>query len=295
MPDKQSSKVPVLTSETAVMAVIGDPIRHSKSPLMHNAALAASECDGVYTAFHVLPEQLGEAIAGMRALGIRGMNVTIPHKENVIAHLDQIDNHARMIGAVNTIVNDNGTLIGYNTDGPGYVRSLIEETGIDLEEARVLLIGAGGAARGLAYALLHGGVKQLVIANRTADRAERIVDELHSIGNIEATALIDGIPQVKPDQVDVIINTTSLGMHPNVEEMSVQASYLMPHMIVSDIIYNPLETKLLAAAKAVGARTHSGLGMFVYQGAIAFELWTGKKAPTEVMRDAVLRAMQEVR
>lgn len=293
MQGQQSSRVPVLTSETTVMAVIGDPIRHSKSPLMHNAALAASEYDGVYTAFHVLPQQLGEAIAGMRALGIRGMNVTIPHKEHVIAYLDQIDDHARMIGAVNTIVNDNGTLIGYNTDGPGYVRSLIEETGIDLTEARVLLIGAGGAARGLAYALLHGGAKQLIIANRTKERAERIAEELRSIGKIEATTLIEGLPQVMPDQVDVIINTTSLGMHPKVEEMPVQASYLKPHMIVSDIIYNPLETQLLAAARAIGARTHSGLGMFVYQGAIAFELWTGKKAPIEVMREAVLRAMQE--
>lgn len=295
MQDKQASKVPVLTSDTAVMAVIGDPIRHSKSPLMHNAALAASEWNGVYTAFHVLPERLGEAIAGMRALGIRGMNVTIPHKESVIPFLDEIDDHARMIGAVNTIVNDKGRLIGYNTDGPGYVRSLIEETGIDLKETRVLLIGAGGAARGLAYALLHDGVKQLMIANRTPERAERIVEELHMMGSIEAAALIDGMPQVDPEQVDVIINTTSLGMHPHVDDMSIQASYIMPHMIISDIIYNPLETKLLAAAQAAGARTHSGLGMFVYQGAIAFELWTGKEAPVDVMREAVLQAMQDVK
>lgn len=295
MQDKQACNVPVLTSDTAVMAVIGDPIRHSKSPLMHNAALAACEWNGVYTAFHVLPERLGEAIAGMRALGIRGMNVTIPHKEHVIPFLDEIDDHARMIGAVNTIVNDKGRLIGYNTDGPGYVRSLIEETGIDLRATRVLLIGAGGAARGLAYALLHGGVKQLIIANRTPERAERIVEELHMMGSIEAAALIDGMPQVDPEQVDVIINTTSLGMHPHVDDMSIQASYIMPHMIISDIIYNPLETKLLAAAQAAGARTHSGLGMFVYQGAIAFELWTGKEAPVNVMREAVLHAMQEVK
>ena len=227
MQDKQACNVPVLTSDTAVMAVIGDPIRHSKSPLMHNAALAACEWNGVYTAFHVLPERLGEAIAGMRALGIRGMNVTIPHKEHVIPFLDEIDDHARMIGAVNTIVNDKGRLIGYNT--------------------------------------------------------------------IEAAALIDGMPQVDPEQVDVIINTTSLGMHPHVDDMSIQASYIMPHMIISDIIYNPLETKLLAAAQAAGARTHSGLGMFVYQGAIAFELWTGKEAPVNVMREAVLHAMQEVK
>ncbi|MGZ9584966.1 shikimate dehydrogenase [Paenibacillus marinisediminis] len=293
MHNKLATNTPVVTSDTAVFAVIGAPVGHSKSPLMHNAAFAACGWNGVYTAFHVEPEQLKNAIAGMRAFGIRGINVTIPHKEHVMAYLDEIDESARMIGAVNTIVNDKGKLIGYNTDGPGYVRSLKEETEVQLTGATVLIIGAGGAARGLAFGLLREGVKHIYIANRTIERAERIAQDLQSMGSIEAVGLVDRLPQTGGARVDLVINTTSLGMHPYPDEMPLQASYLKPHMIVSDIIYNPLETKLLAEARALGAVTHSGLGMFIYQGVIAFELWTGISAPVSVMRDAVMRAMSE--
>ena len=283
---------PSVTSETTVLAVIGDPIRHSKSPLMHNAALAACGWNGIYTAFHVKQEQLGEAIAGMRALGIRGMNVTIPHKEQVIDFLDEVDDHARIIGAVNTIVNENGKLIGYNTDGPGYVRSLKEETGVQLSTANVLLLGAGGAARGLAYSLLREGVQQLMIANRTLERAERIAKELSEYGSVEAVELKDGVPLIGNREVHIIIHTTSLGMHPNVDDIALNPTCIKPGMIVSDIVYNPLETRLLAEARARGAIVHSGLGMFVYQGAIAFELWTGMTPPISMMRDAVLKTIE---
>ncbi|WP_028544883.1 shikimate dehydrogenase [Paenibacillus taiwanensis] len=286
-----AAAVQAVTSVTTVLAVIGDPIRHSKSPIMHNAALQARGWDGIYTAFHVAPDRLAEAIHGIRALGIRGINVTIPHKERVMVYLDEVHESARMIGAVNTIVNDNNKLIGYNTDGLGYARSLREETAVDLSACNVLLVGAGGAARGLAYALLREGCGKLLIANRTLDRAEKIAQEMSSLGTIECIGIHDGIPAVEPAQVDVVINTTSVGMHPHTEESPIAEQWLKSHMIVSDIIYNPLETKLIHAAKAAGARTHGGLGMFVYQGAIAFELWTGEQAPIEVMRDAVLGAV----
>ncbi|MCG7407902.1 shikimate dehydrogenase [Paenibacillus sp. ACRRX] len=283
-----SASLQTVTSVTTVLAVIGDPIRHSKSPVMHNAALQARGWDGIYTAFHVAPERLAEAIHGIRALGIRGINVTIPHKERVMAYLDEVHESARMIGAVNTIVNDNNRLIGYNTDGLGYVRSLKEETAVDLSECSVLIVGAGGAARGLAYALLREGCGKLLVANRTLDRAEKIAQEMSSLGAMECVGIQDGIPAVEPERVDVVINTTSVGMHPHIGESPIAEQWLKSHMIVSDIIYNPLETKLLQAAKAAGAKTHGGLGMFVYQGAIAFELWTGEPAPIEVMRESVL-------
>ncbi|WP_195572624.1 shikimate dehydrogenase [Paenibacillus sp. 1001270B_150601_E10] len=280
-----------ITSSTQLYAVIGDPIHHSKSPLMQNAALQACGIDAVYTAFHVKPEQLEACVAGMRALGIRGMNVTIPHKEHVMKMVDEVDSSAAVIGAVNTIVNDQGKLIGYNTDGLGFVRSLKEETGVDLQVSRILMIGAGGAARGLCYALLKEGCKQLTVANRTVERALSIADELRDDGSIQVARIENGWPEMNPEDVDIVINTTSVGMHPHVDDSSVAKDWMKSHMIVSDIIYNPLKTKLLQDAEAVGAVTHSGLGMFVYQGAIAFELWTGIEAPVKVMREAVLQAL----
>ncbi|MBD8499042.1 shikimate dehydrogenase [Paenibacillus arenosi] len=277
----------LISSNTQLLAVIGDPIRQSKSPLMHNAALQACHWDGVYTAFQVPSEQLEQAIAGMRALGIKGMNVTIPHKEQVIHYLDQLDESASASGAVNTIVNDNGTLIGYNTDGLGYVRSLKEESGVDVSSASILIIGAGGAARGIAYALLREGCHKLYVANRTQDRAIQLAEDLAKFGTVFPIGIDEGIPDLHPDEVNVVIQTTSVGMHPNVDESPVAGSWLRQHMVVSDIIYNPLRTKLLQSAEQLGATVHEGLGMFVYQGAIAFELWTQQPAPTALMRQTV--------
>ncbi|NKI21095.1 shikimate dehydrogenase [Paenibacillus dendritiformis] len=279
-----------IDSSTAVFAVIGDPIRHSKSPLMHNAALRDLGLNAVYTAFHVAPEQLGEAVQGMRALGIGGMNVTIPHKEAVMAHLDEVDESASVIGAVNTIVNRNGRLIGYNTDGLGFVRSLQEEMISDLRPSRILLIGAGGAARGIAYALLKAGCASLHIANRTLARAEALARDLAAFGTVEAVQLGER-PVIGSHEVDIVVHTTSVGMHPDVEALPFDPDWLRPDMIVSDIVYNPLETALLREAGKRRCRTHSGLGMFVYQGAIALELWTGAAAPAALMREQVWKTL----
>ncbi|MCR8845852.1 shikimate dehydrogenase [Paenibacillus sp. SC116] len=276
-----------ISSSTQLLAVIGDPIRQSKSPLMHNAALQACHLDGVYTAFQVPSEQLEQAIAGMRALGIKGMNVTIPHKEQVIHYLDQLDESASASGAVNTIVNDNGTLIGYNTDGLGYVRSLKEESGVDVSSASIIIIGAGGAARGIAYALLREGCRKLYVANRTKERAFQLAEDLKEFGAVIPIGIDEGIPDLNPDEVNVLIQTTSVGMHPQVDDSPVATAWLRRHMVVSDIIYNPLRTKLLQSAEQLGATVHEGLGMFVYQGAIAFELWNQQPAPTVLMRQTV--------
>jgi shikimate dehydrogenase len=281
----------MISSKTKLVGLLGHPVHHSQSPIMHNTAFARKQLDYAYVAFDVEPEQLDEAVAGIRALGLRGVNVTIPHKVAIMPMLDEIDPLAKRIGAVNTVVNDNGRLIGYNTDGTGYVRSLIEETGLDLRERVVTLLGAGGAARAVAFTLAEQGVKEIRIINRSRERAALLAEHL---GAIVPTSVVD------PDQASrviadasLLINTTSIGMYPHVDEMPVPVEWLHPGLIVSDLIYNPLETKLLRQAKQIGAKTHSGVGMFVNQGALAFELWTGEQAPSEVMREIVLQQLKK--
>lgn len=274
-----------MDSHTILYGVIGDPIRHSRSPVMLGRAFRENGVNGAYGAFHVTPERLGEAIRGIRALGFRGLNVTIPHKIEVMAHLDEIDESAKAIGAVNTIVNEDGRLIGYNTDGIGYVRSLKEEAEPDLSGKRILVLGAGGAARGIVWALLREGLAEVLIANRTDARA----DEL-------AAAFEDGRTKAIPWHLladacaaaDIVINTTSVGMAPHTDAVPADPSWLRPGAVASDLIYNPLITAYLQGAERRGCRIHGGLGMFVYQGAYAFEYWTGRPAPAAAMREAVL-------
>jgi shikimate dehydrogenase len=280
-----------LDSHTTLYGVFGDPVRHSRSPLMMNRAFQVMGINAAYAAFHVKPDGLGNAIAGIRALGFRGVNVTIPHKVEVMQHLDAIDEGARIIGAVNTIVNENGKLTGYNTDGIGYVRSLREETGIELEGMRVLLLGAGGAARGVAYALAKAGVKRIEIANRTINRAIELASAIGEFTDTEGIGLDDLADRL--GSVDLIVNTTSAGMHPNVAELPMNSELIEPEHIVSDLIYNPRITRFLKEAEARGAKIHGGLGMFIYQGAYALEYWTGNAAPIAAMRQIVEQSLQE--
>jgi shikimate dehydrogenase len=280
-----------LDSHTTLYGVFGDPVRHSRSPLMMNRAFQVMGINAAYAAFHVKPDGLGNAIAGIRALGFRGVNVTIPHKVEVMQHLDAIDEGARIIGAVNTIVNENGKLTGYNTDGIGYVRSLREETGIELEGMRVLLLGAGGAARGVAYALAKAGVKRIEIANRTINRAIELASAIGEFTDTEGIGLDDLADRL--GSVDLIVNTTSAGMHPNVAELPMNSELIEPEHIVSDLIYNPRITRFLKEAEARGAKIHGGLGMFIYQGAYALEYWTGNAAPIVAMRQIVEQSLQE--
>ncbi|CAH1202778.1 Shikimate dehydrogenase (NADP(+)) [Paenibacillus plantiphilus] len=276
-------------SETILYSVIGDPIRQSKSPTMMNCAFRETGLNGIYTAFHITSERLADFVAGVRAMGIRGVNVTIPHKLDIMPLLDEIDESAQAIGAVNTIVNEDGNLIGYNTDGLGYVRSLKEEAEPELEGKRILIIGAGGATRGIIYALAKEGVGSIVISNRTVERAQVLVDAFGSHTDIR----VIGMDKLKDacGEADIIINTTSLGMYPHVEETPIDTSWLRPDTIASDLIYNPLITRFLEEAKSRGCRIHGGLGMFIYQGAYAFEYWTGVPAPVQAMRSAVLDAL----
>jgi shikimate dehydrogenase len=279
----------MIDSRTTLYGVFGDPIGHSKSPLMMNRAFQECGLNAAYAAFHIEQGTLKEAIQGIRALRFRGLNVTIPYKVEVMSYLDELDESATVIGAVNTIVNENGKLIGYNTDGIGYVRSLNEETGLSLQGKRVLLIGAGGAGRGIGYALAKAGASMIWVSNRTLSKADELVEYISSLTVAKSIApeAIAGII----DEVDLVVNNTSLGMHPNINEIPLDPNLLHAKLVVSDIIYTPMETRLLKEARARGALTHGGLGMFIYQGAYAFEYWTGRDAPIQAMREIVLQSL----
>ncbi|RCX22664.1 shikimate dehydrogenase [Fontibacillus phaseoli] len=272
-----------------LLGVMGDPIIQSKSPAMHMAALEAAGIEGSYVPLHVKEERLQQAVQGIRALGFRGVNVTVPHKVEIIKYLDEIDEGARAIGAVNTILNDGGVLKGYNTDGIGYIRSLKEEAAPDLTGKRVLVLGSGGAARGIVYALLQEAPARVIVANRTAEKARDLAREWSHLGHLQGCGMEEA-GNLLPE-VDILINTTSVGMYPHPGHMPLDAAGLPSGIVVSDLIYNPLRTELLIQAERKGCTVHNGIGMFVYQGSYAFEYWTGMPAPVEAMRAAVLSSL----
>ena len=282
---------------TQVVGVIGYPVKHSLSPPMHNAAFRALELNWVYVAFEVEPDNISQAMAGLRGLAIRGLNVTIPHKAAVVDYLDEISPISQMLGVVNTIDNAEGYLSGDSTDGPGFMRAL-EEAGEGMADNRIVLIGAGGAARAVALAIAQQTPAELVIANRTAQRAAELAELIRQAAQFEAVeALALNSPEVAAavSSAHIVIDSTPVGMHPHVDvEPVICPDWLRPDQLVCDLTYNPRQTVLLRAAHAVGARTLDGTGMLVHQGAIAFERWTGQEAPVEVMRLALLKSLDPV-
>lgn len=267
-----------IDSQTALYVVLGDPVAHSLSPVMHNAAFDLTGCNAVYVALRVTDP--AGAVAAIRTLSIAGASVTIPHKTTVIDYLDQLDPAAETIGAVNTIVNQDGILIGYNTDGSGAVRALTEKT--SLKRKCVTVIGAGGAARAIGYAVAEQGAR-VTIANRSTARGQSLARDLQ--------AGFMPLKEFTGDSCDVLINTSPVGMHPDIDATPIDEAVLRPDMVVMDAVYNPLVTRLLQSAGRTGCVTVSGADMFVYQGAAQFELWTEKPAPVNVMRMAVLSAL----
>ena len=255
----------------AVFAVFGDPVGHSLSPVMLNFAFAARRYHGVYLA--VPTRDIGRAVRGMKDLGLRGASVTLPHKEAVIEHLDEIDETARVIKAVNTLVNDQGRIKGFNSDGAGAVRALMERTPIQGKDVAVL--GAGGAARAVAHAVSSAGGR-VTLFNRTPARGEALASDL-GVG-------FRPLGEFHGRGHQILINTTPVGMTPHAEATPVPADRLAPELTVMDIVYNPLKTRLLRQAEAAGCAVIDGLGMFVYQGAMQFECWTGIEAPVAMMR-----------
>lgn len=282
-----------ISGKTRLCGLIGDPVEHTMSPAMHNAAFARMGLDYVYAPFRVKKDDLAQAIDGMRALNIRGLNVTIPHKVNVIPRLDKLDSLAEKIGAVNTIVNDDGVLKGYNTDASGFLKTL-RERGIEPEGKMVVVLGAGGASRAISFILAESGAR-LVILNRIEelDWAEELARRISQAGHKDTKALElnrENLTAVL-QPADVLVNATSLGMTPHTDQTPLPASLLRPDLTVFDIVYNPVKTRLLREAEAAGAQAIGGLDMLVGQGALAFEMWTGIKAPAELMKTEALKLL----
>jgi shikimate dehydrogenase len=260
-------------------AVIGNPIGHSLSPLMHNSALAHSGLSGCYLAFRV--DNIAAAVDGIRSLGIRGASVTIPHKVAVMEYLDEVDSMAADIGAVNTIINRDGILHGYNSDCAGAVKALSEKTAIKGKD--VAVIGAGGGARAIGFGLRQQG-GNVTIINRTNSRGEKLAGDLG--------CRFIPLAELKALPFQIVVNTTPAGMMPDVDSMPLSPRLLESEMVVMDIVYNPLQTRFLKEAQSIGCTIVDGVSMFVHQGAVQFELWTSQKAPVDVMRKVVLEELE---
>jgi shikimate dehydrogenase len=262
---------------------------------MHNAAFEKLGLDYLYVPFHVKQADLSHAVAGMKALNLKGFNVTIPHKVAVISLLEKIDPVAARIGAVNTVVNENGCWCGYNTDAAGFLKA-VKSCGVTPEGQNIVVLGAGGASRAITSILAQEGIRKLAILNRKLemDWAEGIAQAVKKDSGTETVALDleAGNLEEALAQADILVNATSIGMSPEVGETLVPARLLRAGMFVVDIIYNPAKTRLLQEAEAAGAQVMSGMDMLVWQGALAFEMWTGKPAPFEIMKEAAVQALK---
>ena len=269
-----------ITGRTKITGIFGYPVDHTLSPAMHNASFEALGLDYCYIPLPVHPDNLADAVQAIRALNIAGVNITVPHKEKVIPLLDTVDKEALFIGAVNTIVNSEGRLAGYNTDGKGFMQSL-DENGISVQNKKILIAGAGGAARAVSYYLCMKA-KNIFLYGRTKMKADQLADDLKKIQNNIST--VDNTFNI--GDYDIIINATPLGLKEG-DALPFDTKQLRPEQVVCDLIYK--QTPLLREASKKGCITLNGLGMLLWQGVLAFELWTGKKPPVEVMRNALMQ------
>jgi len=277
----------IITSQTQLLGIIGHPVEHSLSPLFQNAALSSLGLPFVYLAFDILPSHLEKALEAMRIFSIRGFNVTVPYKEKVIPFLDVLEEEAQIIGAVNTIVNEEGKLVGYNTDGVGLYRSL-DKKGLNIKGKKALLLGAGGAARAVVWALWKKGIASISICNRTQERGEDLADWIRANFSLEVEVEEwKKIREQKPlgQEVGIIVNATSLGLKG--EEVPLSWDTLSSSVWVVDIVYRKGLTPLVKEAQKRGIRSFDGKEMLLYQGAESFSLFTGKKAPLGVMERAL--------
>ncbi|MCK4449746.1 MAG: shikimate dehydrogenase [Anaerolineae bacterium] len=282
-----------INGQTKLVGLIGYPVEHSLSPAMHNSAFAALDLNWCYVPLPVPPERLGEAVAGLRALGFVGANVTVPHKEAVMSYLDHVAPEAQAIGAVNTLVMREGRSIGHNTDWQGFLTAL-GEGGFDPQDKRAVVLGAGGAARAVVYALAQT-VAQVTVLNRTLARAQALVQDFSPLFPslpLRSLPLTLQTLEERAAEAHLLVNATPIGTWPEVDKSIWPEDLAFPgHLTVFDLVYNPRQTKLLRQARAVGAKVIGGLGMLVHQGAAAFELWTGEKAPVETMYEAASRTL----
>lgn len=270
---------------TRLICLIGDPVEHSISPILHNELFKMLGLNYVYVAFRVSSNDLHDAVRGLRALGVTGFNVTIPHKVAVVSYLDKLSDEVRLIGAVNTVVNVGKTLVGYNTDYLG-VMNTFRQLGVGLRGCNVTVLGAGGACRAVVYALLVEGVSNVYIVNRSPERARdlaRDFKEIFTNSNIIPLELNLENLRLSISKSHILINTTPVGMYPRVNESLVPPELIDSDLVVMDLVYNPVMTKLLRDAKARGARVIDGVYMLVHQAAASFKLWTGVEPPVDYM------------
>lgn len=283
-----------IDAKTKVFGLLGNPVGHSMSPFMHNIFLEQCGINGAYMAFAVEKENIGAAVRGMHALGIQGANVTIPHKEAVIPYLCGMSKAAQACGAVNTLIYTPEGYYGDNTDGAGLLAALEAKNGWKAKGQNILILGAGGGAKGVSVAMALQGAAKIGIANRTAEKAELLAKQIAELSDTR-TDVISMQELQKPElyqEYSTIVNTTSLGMAPKVDDMvPVCIDALQPHHLVVDLIYNPLETKLLRLAREQGAQTASGLGMFIYQGVLAFEKWNGVRPDTASIEEQLIQRL----
>ena len=279
---------------TKRLGIIGYPIDHSISPIFQQAALDYIGIDAIYEKWEVTPEKVGDFVNQLRAPDSLGINVTLPYKRAVIPFLDEVDEWATSAGAVNTIVNQGGHLSGHNTDGPGFLQSLLNETGYDPKGTSALILGAGGAARGILLALVRGGVESIVIANRTLERAGELSRLSYDNGVAsEAISISGDALNEAANSADLIVNCTSLGMSHGPDELGspMSAAQIPATAIVNDLVYTPMLTPMLKEAAKAGATALGGLHMLIYQGVLSFKMWTGQDPPVDVMLDVATKEM----
>jgi shikimate dehydrogenase len=278
------------------LGVFGDPVEHSLSPQMQNAALRDRKIDMQYARFYIVPNELQEALNLARQLKFAGLNLTVPHKVAAVGLMDEIDDEAKQIGAVNTVKIDNGKLFGFNTDGKGFARAIRDEFVVDLRDLRVMVLGAGGAARAIARQCAKENCERLVIANRTFEKAKELVDELRKffmgprvlgpIARLQAIAWEESAFRFQIGHIDLVVNATPLGLN-RADPPPIPARLLAPHLMIYDTLYSDNGTPFVSAAVEAGARGANGLSMLLHQGARSFEIWFRREAPLQVMRQAL--------
>jgi shikimate dehydrogenase len=281
----------MISGKTKIFGIFGYPVEHTFSPGMHNSAFKELGMDACYVPFAVSPGRLGDAVKAIVPLGLCGLNVTVPHKENVLAYLDELSEEARLIGAVNTIEVREGRLIGHNTDGRGFLRSLHKDAGFDPRGKSILFIGSGGAARAVGFSLALAGTKKIMFRDVDARKAGALAQDIRNKTGADAASISEDLLAASAAEADCLINATPLGLK-KTDPLPIGKDIVRKNHLVCDLVYNPPETALLKAAKARGAKRLSGLGMLLYQGVIAFEIWTSGKAPVPVMKKALSRQIR---
>jgi len=285
----------MINTKTKLIGLLGNPLEHSFSPAMHNQAYKKNKLNFLYLPLEVNNKNIENVLIGMKKLNFIGFNITIPHKINIIKYLDEIDSVAEKIGSVNTVKIEKGKLKGYNTDGLGFIRSLKEEKNQEINGKKILVLGAGGASRSISIVLAENHAKKIYIANRTIEKAKNLSNDVNKkVKNCSEYLNLNDKNIIKDiiNDVDIIVNTTSLGMYPKVDESPLHKDIITPDKLVVDIVYNPFKTKLLKDSEGIGCDILFGLGMLVNQGAEAFEIWTGLQAPVDDMRTSLIEKLK---